>query len=190
MPLSKWQKSLANVADVFLLIGEIQRTWSYLEPLFIGSEEVKRELPEDAKRFEGIDHNVKHELKTSWEIKVGQYISHPLVKPHDYFITLRLECEQELQSNRSAEKTGARTGTAGDLQEIFVGLLGWPTQTISQILLHIRGRLAGYSIQWISTGEGFLKTLCGTCQCIHALICCLLSRFLNTRQRSTCPVKP
>jgi dynein heavy chain len=30
---------------------------------------VKRELPEDAKRFEGIDINVKHELKTCWEIK-------------------------------------------------------------------------------------------------------------------------
>jgi dynein heavy chain len=57
------------VADVFVLIGEIQRTWSYLEPLFVGSEEVKRELPEDAKRFEGIDKNVKHELKTAWEIK-------------------------------------------------------------------------------------------------------------------------
>lgn len=54
---------------MFVLIGEIQRTWSYLEPLFVGSEEVKRELPEDAKRFEGIDINVKHELKTAWGIK-------------------------------------------------------------------------------------------------------------------------
>ena len=57
------------MADAFVFIGEIQRTWSYLEPLFIGSEEVKRELPEDAKRFEGIDRNVKQELKNSWEIK-------------------------------------------------------------------------------------------------------------------------
>lgn len=64
-----WQKHLGNVADVFVLIGEIQRTWSYLEPLFIGSEEVKRELPEDAKRFVGIDNNVKRELKTCWDIK-------------------------------------------------------------------------------------------------------------------------
>jgi len=65
----KWQKHLAAVADVFLIVGEIQRTWSYLEPLFIGSEEVKRELPEDAKRFEGIDANVKKELKTMWSMK-------------------------------------------------------------------------------------------------------------------------
>ncbi len=35
----------------------------------IGSEEVKRELPEDAKRFEGIDANVKKELRTCWEMK-------------------------------------------------------------------------------------------------------------------------
>ena len=61
-----WQKRLANVADVFIFLGEIQRTWSYLEPLFVGSEEVKRELPEDAKRFEGIDSNVKGELSTCW----------------------------------------------------------------------------------------------------------------------------
>ena len=60
---------MANVADVFVLLGEIQRTWSYLEPLFIGSDEVKRELPEDAKRFEGIDNNVKSELTTAWEMK-------------------------------------------------------------------------------------------------------------------------
>ena len=63
------QTSLGFVADVFVCIGEIQRTWSYLEPLFIGSEEVKKELPEDAKRFKGIDSNVRHELKQCWEIK-------------------------------------------------------------------------------------------------------------------------
>ena len=65
----EWQKHLANIADVFVLLGEIQRTWSYLEPLFIGSDEVRRELPEDAKRFAGIDMNVKKELKTCWEMK-------------------------------------------------------------------------------------------------------------------------
>jgi hypothetical protein len=41
--VSNWQQALSNVSDVFLLFGEIQRTWSYLEPLFIHSEEVKRQ---------------------------------------------------------------------------------------------------------------------------------------------------
>ncbi|CAN0458284.1 unnamed protein product, partial [Ectocarpus sp. 12 AP-2014] len=53
--VSGWQTQLSMVSDVFTILQEIQRTWSYLEPLFIGSEEVKKELPEDAKRFEGID---------------------------------------------------------------------------------------------------------------------------------------
>merc|ERR1740138_1165100 len=43
-----WQKSLVTISDVYTLLTEIQRTWSYLEPLFIGSDEVKRELPDDA----------------------------------------------------------------------------------------------------------------------------------------------
>jgi dynein heavy chain len=67
--VQEWQKMLAAVADVFVVIGEIQRTWSYLEPLFVGSDEVKRELPEDAKRFAGIDVNVKEELKRCWQLK-------------------------------------------------------------------------------------------------------------------------
>lgn len=63
-----WQRQLANVAEVFVYLGDIQRSWSYLEPLFIGSEEVKRELPEDAKRFEGLDSHVKKELTACWGI--------------------------------------------------------------------------------------------------------------------------
>jgi hypothetical protein len=36
-----WRLSLNNIADGFLHFTEIQRTWSYLEPLFVGSEEAK-----------------------------------------------------------------------------------------------------------------------------------------------------
>jgi len=60
--VGQWQTHLATVAEVITIIGEIQRTWAYLEELFIGSEEVKRELPEDAERFVGIDRDVKEVL--------------------------------------------------------------------------------------------------------------------------------
>ncbi len=36
-----WNKKLMNVADVNQIVSEIQRTWSYLESLFIHSEEVR-----------------------------------------------------------------------------------------------------------------------------------------------------
>jgi len=66
---TEWQKSLGLVSDITSLLQDIQRTWSYLEPLFIGSEEVKKELPEDAKRFREIDEQVRAILQKAWKTR-------------------------------------------------------------------------------------------------------------------------
>jgi len=50
-PILSWNKKLMMVADVNQILSEIQRTWAYLESLFIHSDEVKKELPEAATRF-------------------------------------------------------------------------------------------------------------------------------------------
>ena len=68
--VNDWHKALFNVNEVFLLISDIQRTWSYLEPLFIHSDEVKRELPEDATRFVSIDKSVQSCLKRAWKVQL------------------------------------------------------------------------------------------------------------------------
>ena len=68
--VNDWHKALFNVNEVFLLISDIQRTWSYLEPLFIHSDEVKRELPEDATRFASIDKSVQSCLKRAWKVQL------------------------------------------------------------------------------------------------------------------------
>jgi len=57
-----WKDSLNNVGDVRQLISDIQQLWRYLEPLFIGSEEVRRELPEDSERFASADKEVRQIL--------------------------------------------------------------------------------------------------------------------------------
>jgi dynein heavy chain len=62
--VTTWQKKLATVSDVVQIMTEIQRTWAYLETLFIGSEEVKKELPEDTTRFAGIDVTMKKTLRS------------------------------------------------------------------------------------------------------------------------------
>lgn len=61
-----WQRALGTTNEVYAVLQSIQRAWSYLEPLFIGSEEVRRELPEDAFRFEGIDLDVRKVLREAW----------------------------------------------------------------------------------------------------------------------------
>jgi dynein heavy chain len=54
-----WQKKLSSVSDIFLQMQDTQRKWAYLETLFIGSDEVKKELPEDAERFAKVDVKFK-----------------------------------------------------------------------------------------------------------------------------------
>jgi dynein heavy chain len=67
--VTTWQKTLSGIADVVSIMNEIQRTWAYLETLFIGSEEVKKELPEDTERFAGIDADVQTVLKDFFQTK-------------------------------------------------------------------------------------------------------------------------
>ena len=66
-----WQKSLAGIAEVVTVIAEVQRLWSFLENLFIGSEEVKKELPKESEKFVGIDKEVKVILKDGEAKKIA-----------------------------------------------------------------------------------------------------------------------
>ncbi|XP_041102237.1 dynein heavy chain 11, axonemal-like [Polyodon spathula] len=53
--VSSWQKKLTVADSVIFIWMEVQRTWSHLESIFIGSEDIRKQLPQDAKRFDGID---------------------------------------------------------------------------------------------------------------------------------------
>ncbi|XP_039284796.1 dynein beta chain, ciliary [Nilaparvata lugens] len=53
--VSDWQKKLSNADQVIHIWIEVQRTWMHLESIFIGSEDIRRQLPDDSKRFDYID---------------------------------------------------------------------------------------------------------------------------------------
>lgn len=57
--VSLWQKKLSTSDSVISIWFEVQRTWSHLESIFIGSEDIRNQLPEDSKRFDGIDVDFK-----------------------------------------------------------------------------------------------------------------------------------
>ncbi|XP_009072064.1 PREDICTED: dynein heavy chain 9, axonemal-like, partial [Acanthisitta chloris] len=57
--VSAWQRKLCTADSVIALWFEVQRTWSHLESIFIGSEDIRAQLPKDSKRFEGIDVDFK-----------------------------------------------------------------------------------------------------------------------------------
>uniref|UniRef100_A0A672SY14 Dynein axonemal heavy chain 17 n=1 Tax=Sinocyclocheilus grahami TaxID=75366 RepID=A0A672SY14_SINGR len=57
--VSTWQRKLSVTDSVISIWFEVQRTWSHLESIFIGSDDIRSQLPEDSKRFDGIDTDFK-----------------------------------------------------------------------------------------------------------------------------------
>lgn len=57
--VTSWQKKLSQADQVISILLEVQRTWSHLESIFIGSEDIRKQLPEDSARFDGIDRDFK-----------------------------------------------------------------------------------------------------------------------------------
>lgn len=53
--VSEWQKNLTVADQVISIWLEIQRTWLHLESIFIGSEDLRQQLPDDSNRFDVID---------------------------------------------------------------------------------------------------------------------------------------
>ncbi|XP_014668470.1 PREDICTED: LOW QUALITY PROTEIN: dynein beta chain, ciliary-like [Priapulus caudatus] len=60
--VSGWQKKLSMADQVISIWFEVQRTWSHLESIFIGSEDIRCQLPEDSKRFDSVDAEFKELL--------------------------------------------------------------------------------------------------------------------------------
>lgn len=58
-----WQKGLSLVSDTVADLADVQKTWSFLINLFIYSDEVKKELPDESEEFVGIDKQVRQILK-------------------------------------------------------------------------------------------------------------------------------
>eukprot|EP01028_Stygiella_incarcerata_P003513 TRINITY_DN1708_c0_g1_i1.p1 TRINITY_DN1708_c0_g1~~TRINITY_DN1708_c0_g1_i1.p1 ORF type:complete len:4499 (-),score=1316.34 TRINITY_DN1708_c0_g1_i1:2775-16271(-) len=61
--VEEWLKTLGSVDTVISLFMEVQHTWAYLENIFIGSEDIRKQLPEDSRRFDGIDVRLKQILR-------------------------------------------------------------------------------------------------------------------------------
>lgn len=57
--VTDWQHKLSNADAIINIWFEVQRTWAHLESIFIGSEDIRTQLPDDTKRFDTIDRDFK-----------------------------------------------------------------------------------------------------------------------------------
>ena len=61
--VSDWQNKLSTADSVITIWFEVQITWSHLESIFIGSEDIRAQLPEHSKQFDTIDADFKVLMK-------------------------------------------------------------------------------------------------------------------------------
>jgi dynein heavy chain len=57
--VTKWQRKLGNVDSCLTSWRDVQTKWSNLQSIFVGSADIRVQLPEDSKRFDGIDAEFK-----------------------------------------------------------------------------------------------------------------------------------
>ncbi|KAK3559476.1 hypothetical protein QTP86_013663 [Hemibagrus guttatus] len=57
--VSSWQQKLFTTDSVISTWLHVQHTWSYLECIFVGSEDIHSQLPEHCKCFNGVDSEFK-----------------------------------------------------------------------------------------------------------------------------------
>jgi dynein heavy chain len=58
-----WQTTLGNCESVIKEWSSVCKTWGSLESIFLASADIRAQLPEDTKRFEGIDQEFKDLMK-------------------------------------------------------------------------------------------------------------------------------
>ncbi|XP_076261923.1 dynein heavy chain at 93AB isoform X2 [Rhynchophorus ferrugineus] len=61
--VSSWQCKLGLADQVITIWFEVQRTWMHLESIFMSSEDIRKQLPEDSERFDIIDRDFKELMK-------------------------------------------------------------------------------------------------------------------------------
>ncbi|XP_017082814.2 dynein heavy chain 17, axonemal [Drosophila eugracilis] len=90
--LTHWQKVLGGIDTLIVNWFEVQRKWIYLECIFIGSADIRAQLPADAANFERIDKDFTELLAKVSEVRVVMQV----VLRHEDVLAQLLQLQQRL----------------------------------------------------------------------------------------------
>ena len=66
----RWERILNRVNETLEAWYTVQRKWMYLESIFVGAEDIRLQLPEEAKKFDAIDKTFKQAMRTKQNIPI------------------------------------------------------------------------------------------------------------------------
>ncbi len=59
-----WEKTLSHILEVIEMVLQVQRGWKYLENIFSGFEDIRRQLPAESSIFDKVNSNWKSIMDT------------------------------------------------------------------------------------------------------------------------------
>ncbi len=65
--LVQWKETLKKVDSVIQIWVKVQKNWQRLEPIFLASEDIRAQLPDETKEFEKIDMQWKDMMREAAE---------------------------------------------------------------------------------------------------------------------------
>jgi dynein heavy chain len=71
--VKKWEKDLNLINDVIDIFLIVQRKWMYLESIFNGSEDIRQQLNEEAKKFDRINNHYRKKIMDNVAKKPNVY---------------------------------------------------------------------------------------------------------------------
>jgi dynein heavy chain, axonemal len=51
----QWEKKLSMVSEMIEMIQQVQKSWQYLENIFVGSEDIRKQLPQESAMFDVVN---------------------------------------------------------------------------------------------------------------------------------------
>lgn len=66
--VNEWQTKLGTVESVLTCWGDVQKKWQALESIFIGSADIRVQLPEDSKRFDAINADFQDLMRSAPDV--------------------------------------------------------------------------------------------------------------------------
>ena len=57
--VEKWERTLSHILETVEMVLQVQRQWRYLENIFAGFEDIRRQLPAESSTFDKVNANWK-----------------------------------------------------------------------------------------------------------------------------------
>ncbi|KAJ1537343.1 Dynein heavy chain 2, axonemal, partial [Nowakowskiella sp. JEL0078] len=64
--IDHWERTLSRIVEVIEMLLQVQRQWMYLENIFVGTEDIRKQLPKESAIFDGVN--------ISWKLIMGRIV--------------------------------------------------------------------------------------------------------------------